>query len=71
MIDAYETTTCRALLIIVLVSPNFIWAPGLQPAKSSRVNVTACCWSFPVSYGPFDFCYRIYCFLSRLVLWTL
>jgi len=39
MIDAHETIrlSCRVLLIIVLVRPNFSWAPGLTPAKSSPV----------------------------------
>lgn len=29
--------SCHALLIVVLVRPNFSWAPGLTPAKSSPV----------------------------------
>jgi len=37
MIDVHKTTTyCRALLIIVLVMPNWSWDPGLPPAKSGR-----------------------------------
>jgi len=35
MIDAYETTTCRALLITILVKPNLSWSQAshqLNPA---------------------------------------